>query len=80
MTGILAGLANPSAVLLWVLFVVFIILTILMIYNLTKLKDQPTPKKQILISTGAFIVWVLALGGVRSPPSPATTPPMVRSS
>ena len=62
-SGILAGLANPSTALLWVLFVVFILLTMGMIYRLTKVKNQPTPWIQIAISTVAFIVWVLALGG-----------------
>jgi hypothetical protein len=62
-TGILAGLASPSTVLLWILFVVFILLTIAVTYRLTMVKNQPTPWIQIAISAVAFIVWVLALGG-----------------
>ena len=62
-TGILAGLADPSPALLWILFGVFILLTVGVIFRLTQAQNQPTPWIQIAISTVAFVVWVLALGG-----------------
>ena len=52
----------PANTILWVLFVVFVGLTVLYIGKQTAEPNKPPATMQIAISTGAFIVWVFALG------------------
>jgi hypothetical protein len=52
-----------TATFLWVAFGIGVILTAVWTWKLTSLPGKTTAWTQILISTGAFIVWVFALGG-----------------
>ncbi|NEO77074.1 hypothetical protein [Moorena sp. SIO4G3] len=52
----------PINLLLWVLFIVFVVLTAVWILKLTSESNKPPAVTQIVVSTGAFIVWVFALG------------------
>ncbi|QDL10985.1 hypothetical protein DP113_26420 [Brasilonema octagenarum UFV-E1] len=52
----------PSNSLLWILFIVFTGLTAVYIFKQTSEPRKPPAITQVLISTGAFIVWVFALG------------------
>ncbi len=62
-TGLIKSSSDlPANTLLWVLFVVFIGLTVLYIGKQTAEANKPPATMQIAISTGAFIVWVFALG------------------
>jgi len=47
----------------WIVFFILLIATPFYISKITKRKDLPVLKSQILISTIAFTVWVFALGG-----------------
>lgn len=62
-TGLLAQLAAPSPVLLWVLFAIFIVLAALWTWKQTQVPGAPPATVQIIISAIAFAVWVFALGG-----------------
>jgi hypothetical protein len=53
----------PSQGLLWVVFGVLLIITPIWILRLTALPGRPPSTVQAAISTGAFAVWVFALGG-----------------
>ena len=53
---------SQQTVLLWLFFVVGILLTIGWIFKQTNEPDKPIARTQILISCGAFIVWVFATG------------------
>ena len=52
-----------TAAFLWVAFGIGVILTAVWTWKLTSQPGKATAWTQILISTGAFIVWVFALGG-----------------
>lgn len=57
------GAQVPQVGLLWLLFVIGLVFTFLWIRRQTKELGKPTAWTQILISCGAFIVWVVATGG-----------------
>ncbi len=62
-TGIIKSANDiPTNILLWILFIIFVILTAVWILKLTSESNKPPAITQTLISTGAFIVWVFALG------------------
>ncbi|HKW76444.1 MAG TPA: hypothetical protein VJN64_13025 [Terriglobales bacterium] len=61
--GILkAAQPRPGAITLWTTFGVAIVLCALWTYRQTLLNGKRAPQ-QTLISVGAFVVWVYALGG-----------------
>lgn len=53
----------PKAVVLWIAFGCGVVLTALWTLKQTAQPKKPPAVKQTLISTGAFAVWVFALGG-----------------
>ena len=63
-TGIINGTTGSlNATLLWVAFVVGLLVTAAWTYRQTLEPGKPPARTQTLIATGAFVVWVLALGG-----------------
>lgn len=63
-TGLVSGAADvPVDTILWIAFGVSVVFTALWTYKQTQVPDKPPATTQILIATGAFIVWVFALGG-----------------
>src|SRR6266496_2530282 len=63
-TRLLSGVVGvPTAEILWVAFFLGIVATAAWTWNETKLPDKPPLIVQTVISTGAFAVWVFALGG-----------------
>jgi hypothetical protein len=64
-TGIINGASTrvSKGMLLWLAFIVGIALTALWTWRQTEKPGQPIAKTQIAVSTGAFGVWVFALGG-----------------
>jgi hypothetical protein len=58
-----AGTDIPKTTLLWIAFVIGLVLTAIWTWKQTTERFKPTAITQILISAGAFIVWVFALGG-----------------
>ena len=52
----------PQNNFLWTLFVAFTILTAVWIFKQTSEPKKPPAFTQILLSTGAFVTWVFALG------------------
>ncbi|OLP15449.1 hypothetical protein BST81_26315 [Leptolyngbya sp. 'hensonii'] len=63
LTGIVKSATNiPQTGVLWVLFVVLLILTPIWTWQQTTESRKSPALTQILISTGAFFVWVFALG------------------
>jgi hypothetical protein len=57
------GVNAPNQILLWIVFVVGTVLTAIWTLKQTSVKKKPPAITQTVISTGAFIVWVFALGG-----------------
>ena len=57
------GVGMPQAGLLWLFFVIGLVFTFLWIRRQTQEAGKQTAWTQILISCGAFIVWVIATGG-----------------
>jgi len=49
----------PFGLITWLIFVVGVLGTVLYLWRIAKVNDR----SQLLISTGAFVVWVFALGG-----------------
>jgi hypothetical protein len=63
-TGIINGTTGAqNTILLWIAFVVGLIVTAAWTHQQTKEPNKPPARTQTLIATGAFFVWVLALGG-----------------
>jgi hypothetical protein len=58
-----AGPRVNAKMLLWVVFVFELILTPLWILKQTSRPNKPPAAAQSIIGTGAFFVWVFALGG-----------------
>jgi len=54
---------TPKIIVLWFAFVIGIIFTAIWTWKQTTVPGKPAAKTQIIISIGAFIVWVFALGG-----------------
>lgn len=63
-SGIVRGAASDinATVVMWVAFVVGVVVTAAWTWKQTRVAGMTTPTKQILISTCAFGVWVIALG------------------
>ncbi len=63
LTGIVkSATAIPQSTVLWVLFMILLILTPIWTWQQTSKPNQPPARTQIAIATGAFFVWVFALG------------------
>ena len=63
-TGLIRSASQvPTASLLWIVFIVGLVLTAIWTGKQTRASSKPLAKTQILVSTGAFLVWVFALGG-----------------
>lgn len=56
-----AGHGSPRV--LWIAFVVGVVATALWTLKQTSAPDEPPALKQVAMSTIAFVVWVVALGG-----------------
>jgi len=54
---------EPKPLLLWVAFAVGVLLTALWTWRQTSEPHKPPAFVQIAVATGAFVVWVIALGG-----------------
>jgi hypothetical protein len=61
-TGLVKSTSAPANAVLWVCFGVGVLLTAAWTWKQTSLKGQAAATKQIVVSTIAFGVWVLALG------------------
>lgn len=63
LTGIVQSATTiPQNTVLWVLFVILLVLTPIWTWQQTSVPKKPPAKTQIVVSTGAFFVWVFALG------------------
>ncbi len=64
-TGIISGASQkvPKDTVLWFAFGIGIVLAALWTWKQTSESGKPAAKIQIAVSTGAFVVWVFALGG-----------------
>jgi hypothetical protein len=63
LTGIVKSVTTiPQSSVLWILFCILLILTPIWIWKQTSDVKKPPAVTQILVSTGAFFVWVFALG------------------
>ncbi len=58
-----AGDDTPKATILWMAYGFGLVVTALWTHRQTREREMPVAKTQIAISTLAFGVWVLALGG-----------------
>lgn len=62
-TGLIRSASEiPTASLLWLTFVVGLVLTAVWTGKQTRVPKKPLARTQIFVSTGAFFVWVFALG------------------
>jgi hypothetical protein len=64
LTGIIKSAASvPQTTVLWILFGILLVLTPIWVWKQTSESKKPNAAvTQIVISTGAFFVWVFALG------------------
>lgn len=63
LTGIIKSAASvPQTTVLWILFGILLILTPIWVWKQTSESRKPNAVTQIVLSTGAFFVWVFALG------------------
>ncbi|MEO1743836.1 MAG: hypothetical protein AAFR99_18730 [Cyanobacteria bacterium J06629_9] len=64
-TGLIASAGEQidKAGLLWIMFAILVVLTPLWVRQQTRQAGLPLARTQIAISTVAFVVWVIALGG-----------------
>lgn len=63
LTGIVKSVTTiPQSTVLWILFGILLVLTPLWTWQQTSEPQKPPALTQILVSTGAFFVWVFALG------------------
>jgi hypothetical protein len=64
-TGIIAnaGADVPSGTVLWICFAFGVVFTPIWVFVQTKRAGLPPAYIQVAIATGAFVIWVLALGG-----------------
>lgn len=63
LTGIVKSATTiPQSTVLWILFAILLILTPIWTWKETSQSNNPPAKTQILVSTGAFLVWAFALG------------------
>jgi hypothetical protein len=62
-TGIIKSVASvPQSTVLWILFGILLVLTPIWVWKQTSDARKPNAVTQIVVSTGAFFVWVFALG------------------
>jgi len=62
--GIIESASNiPKNILLWIAFFFGVLLTAAWTLRQTAAPKKPPAITQTIISTGAFIIWVIALGG-----------------
>lgn len=63
-TGLINSAANvPTGTILWIAFSIGVVLTPLWVLRQTTVPKEPPAITQMAIATGAFIVWVIAVGG-----------------
>lgn len=63
LTGIVKSATTiPQSTVLWILFAILLILTPIWTWKETSQPNKPPAKTQIVVSTGAFLVWAIALG------------------
>lgn len=63
LTGIVKSVTTiPQSTVLWILFGILLVLTPFWTWQQTSEPRKPPALTQILVSTGAFFVWVFALG------------------
>lgn len=63
-TGLISGARDiPRQTVLWVAFAIGLILTAWWTWQQAAAPGRPPPVTQAIVSTGAFAVWVFALGG-----------------
>jgi hypothetical protein len=63
-TGLISAATNvPTNAILWTTFIIGVIITFFWTRRWTLEPGKPPAMTQSIISTGAFIVWVFALGG-----------------
>jgi hypothetical protein len=62
-SGLIKGATDvPQNTLFWIAFVIGVTLTPIWTLRMTRDKDKTPAKTQAIVATGAFIVWVIALG------------------
>jgi hypothetical protein len=61
-TGLVKSANAPASAVLWVCFAAGVLITAAWTWKQTSVKGRAAATKQIIISTVAFGVWVLALG------------------
>jgi len=61
--GLLKAGTPDSSVFYWVVFFVLLICTPLYMLRVTAEPDMPPVINQVIVATGAFVVWVFAIGG-----------------
>ncbi len=61
--GLINSTVNVPSIILWVVFGCMVVLSALWTWRLTTEPKMSPAITQTLIATGAFIVWVFALGG-----------------
>lgn len=63
LTGIVKSATTiPQSTVMWILFGILLVLTPIWTWKQTYEPKKPLARTQIIISTGAFFVWVFALG------------------
>lgn len=63
LTGIVKSATEiPQSTVLWILFAILLILTPIWTWKETSQPNKSPAKTQIVVSTGAFLVWAFALG------------------
>lgn len=63
LTGIVKSVTTiPQSTILWILFVILLVLTPIWTWMQTSEGNKPPAVTQILVATGAFFIWVFALG------------------
>ncbi|NEP35644.1 MULTISPECIES: hypothetical protein [unclassified Moorena] len=60
--GVLTSANDVPINLIWVVFIFLVFVTPFWILKLTSESNKPPAVTQIVVSTGAFVVWVFALG------------------
>jgi len=63
LTGVVKSATSiQQSMVLWILFGILLILTPIWTWKETSQPDKPPATTQIVVSTGAFLVWAFALG------------------
>ena len=61
--GLLSAVSDVPVLFQWTVFVILTALTVGYAWKSTQIKGMKTPRLQICIQTGGFVVWVASLGG-----------------